>query len=228
MKTNRLLKIPFLLLLSICLFLPQVRVGSAGNVLLPEFPYFVRAVTNGQAGVVRGVYVPDVFAYRVIQQPQDEPGYVSQTDGVVTQFNAAAQYQVTGLLAHNFLAGASFFALNVGQEVRIVYGDGQVNYYVVDRVARFEALSPDSGVSDFIDLSTSIIYTAQEVFALFYQGEDHVTFQTCIQHGSVSSWGRLFVTAAPVSDHFLQQIPTFGLYATLGQGTSFPILVWLR
>ncbi len=82
-----------------------------GNGLTP-FPDFVTAVMDGQADVVRGVYAPGVLAFPVIQQAANDPGFVSETKGVVTQFGPPAHYNVVGLLAHNNLAGASFFQFN--------------------------------------------------------------------------------------------------------------------
>ena len=39
---------------------------------------------------------------------------------------------------------------------------------------------------------------------MFYDGDAHVTFQTCILQDGNSSWGRLFVTAIPVSPIYLR------------------------
>ena len=81
--------------------------------------------------MIQGVYVPGTLALRVMQQPAAEPESVPAMDGVATQFSPAVQSRVIGLLAHNDLAGASFSSLRIGQEVRIVYGDGRVEYYQV-------------------------------------------------------------------------------------------------
>src|SRR5512137_1911565 len=108
------------------LIIPLRFARAADGTSLPAFPDFIASVINGQAGVVRGVYVPGVLAYPVYQQAENDPGFVSEKDGVVTQFHLAAKNNVIGLLAHNTLAGASFSNLMVGQEVRIVYGDSKV------------------------------------------------------------------------------------------------------
>ena len=199
MKTKNSFKAIVLVVLLVGLLVPFLPVSAAEKVQLPAFTDFVTSVTNGQATIVRGVYVPGVMAYRVVTQSSDNPGYVSQAEGVVTQFGMAVQYKVIGLLAHNYLAGASFSNLSVGQEIRIIFGDGRVVYYTVNRVARFQALQPISGYSNFVDLSSNVTYTAQDIFTKFYQGGDHVTFQTCILRDGNSSWGRLFVTAVPSS-----------------------------
>lgn len=80
--------------------------------------------------MVRGVYVPEVLALLVQQQPAGDPGFVSSMEGIVTQFEYAAQSGVTGLIAHNYLSGELFFNLEIGQEVFIVYGDGSVLQYI--------------------------------------------------------------------------------------------------
>ena len=179
------------------LVVPLRSASAAGGKAFPAFSDFVAVVTDGQANVVRGVYVPGVLAMRVLQQPADDPGFVLPMGGVVTQFREAALNHVIGLLAHNDLAGVSFSNLKVGQEVRIIYGNGRVDYYVINRLARFQALPSGSEGENYVDLSSNITYTAQGIFSMFYDGKVHVTFQTCILYGGNSSWGRLFVTALP-------------------------------
>ena len=198
MKNNRVIKALTVFSLLICLVIPWNSTGAADGVILPSFADFVASVADGQQGVVRGVYVPEVLALRVVQQPAGDPGFVLQTDGIVTQFSAAAQHHVTGLLAHNNLAGALFSNLRIGQEIRIVYGDGRVGLFMVNRLSRFQADRPNSGIENYLDLDSNITYSTQDIFTKFYTGDAHVTFQTCIQMDGNSSWGRLFVTANPI------------------------------
>jgi hypothetical protein len=166
---------------------------------LPTSTAFAASVTNGQAEVVTGVYVPGVLALAVQQQPEDNSAYVTSELGVVTQFQTAASLGVIGLLAHNHLSGAQFFDLAIGQEVQIVNGDGSLRRYRVSDLARFQALDPYSPYSDFIDLSNGDPLSVGEVFSRVYTGEPHVTFQTCIENNGLSSWGRLFVIATPIN-----------------------------
>ena len=100
---------------------------------LPDFEQFVISVSDGNAGVVRGVYVPGLFAVKVLQQPDNNPGYVSPADGTITEFGLAKSYGNIGLLAHNYLTGASFSNLLPGQEIRIVYGNGEVELFCCQR-----------------------------------------------------------------------------------------------
>ncbi len=188
------------------IFLPLVVQGGtpvsqpdAPQPQLPSREAFIASVADGQPGVVRGVYVPGAFAFPVRQQPADNPVYVSAENGVVTQFAAAAALGVTGLLAHNYLAGADFFQLTEGQDVQIVNGDGTVKLYRVTGLYRYQALDPYSPYSSFVDLSTGETKPVGEVFNGVYGGSDHVTFQTCIENNGISSWGRLFVIATPVN-----------------------------
>lgn len=95
--------------------------------LLPKFREFLKAVENGESNVLHGVYIPDVLAFAIVQQPVGQAGYVSYNDNEITQFSMPSQFGNVGLLAHNELCGRYFSQLAVGQEVRLVYGDGKVN-----------------------------------------------------------------------------------------------------
>ena len=167
------------------------------EVILPDFQEFSASVQNGDANVLRGVYVPDVLATPVVQQPADNAGYVSSTDGVLTEFRLPSQFGNVGLLAHNALSGKFFFQLEVGQEVRLVYGNGKVEYFIIQKILRYQALQPNSPYSNFRDLSTDGNLTAEQVFRKVYTGDRHVTFQTCIAANGISTWGRIFVIATP-------------------------------
>jgi hypothetical protein len=167
------------------------------NEAFPAFSEFSKAVQNNQAGVLRGVYVSDVLALPIVQQPAGNAGYVSSNDGEITQFGMAAQFGNVGLLAHNNLSGRLFSKLAVGQEVRLVYGDGKVEYFVIKQISKYQALLPTSPYSSFRDLSNDENLTAEQLFNKVYRGDRHVTFQTCIEAKGNLSWGRLFVVAQP-------------------------------
>jgi hypothetical protein len=179
--------------------------GDNTETALPDYRSFVESIQNGQTGVLRGVYVDGVLALPIVQQPVGHPGFVSQNADEITQFNMAAEVGNVGLLAHNFLGGASFTNLTPGQEVRLIYGDGQVEYFTIDQVMQYQALQPYSPNSEFRDLETNITITAEELFRKVYRGERHVTFQTCIDANGNSSWGRLFIIAQPKLFPFVEQ-----------------------
>ena len=164
---------------------------------LPTFGDFSRSVQNGDAKVLRGVYVANVLALPIVQQPAGNAGYISSTDGIITQFNMAAQYGNVGLLAHNHLSGRLFSQLAAGQEVRLVYGDGKTEVFVISEIQRYQALQPTSPYSSFRNLDRDETLTAEKMFKRVYFGDRHVTFQTCINSDGNASWGRLFIIATP-------------------------------
>jgi hypothetical protein len=186
----------FLLFFPVLVF-PILPVKASGGEFLPSFSDFIATVSDGRSGVVSGVFVPGVLADKVTQQSVNNPGYVSSAAGIVTQFRMAVPYGVIGLLAHNALAGGKFSNLQIGQEVRLIYGDGKVETYTIRAINRYKAINSNSQVSSFIDLLTGKIYSAAQVFEKYYQGGDQVTFQTCIAQGEDLSWGRIFITATP-------------------------------
>lgn len=173
---------------------------------LPDFSSFVESVKDGNATALKGVFVPSVLSYPVIQQPVGNPGFVSQNASVVTQFSMASEVGNVGLLAHNHLAGKSFMNLNVGDEVRLVYGDGTVEYFIVTDTLEYQALQPYSPYSEFRDLETNQTLTAVDLFGKVYRGDRHVTFQVCIEANGIDAWGRLFVIAEPIPDPFIEQL----------------------
>jgi hypothetical protein len=164
----------------------------------PDFRDFIHQVQNGEADVLRGVYAPGVFALPVTQQPAQDPNYVSNRNGEATEFSLASQYGNVGLLAHNTLSGRSFSELAAGQEVRLVYGDGNIEYFVVTEVLKFQALQPKSTWSRFRPMNGAEELSAGQVFERVYSGDRHVTFQTCIRAYGDWNWGRLFVLAMPL------------------------------
>ena len=168
----------------------------------PDFADFLKRVENGKVDVLSGVYIPNVLALPVIQQPVGDDGYVSGRSDEATQFAMASEYGNIGLLAHNYLSGRLFSRLRVGEEVRLVYGDGKVEYFVITEVLRYQALEPNSTWSSFRNLDTQAVLSTEQMFTRAYAGERHVTFQTCIESNGNASWGRLFVIAVPKSLSF--------------------------
>ena len=188
----------FLLALFTSLFFnPSAAFALDNTQSLPDFKEFSKTVQNSEAGVLRGVYVPDVLALPIVQQPAGNAGYVSPTDGEITQFGMASQFGNVGLLAHNNLSGKFFSQLAVGQEVRLVYGNGKVENFVITEILQYQALQPTSPYSSFRDLGKNETLTAEQMFKRAYVGDRHVTFQTCIAGPGSQSWGRLFVIATP-------------------------------
>ena len=160
---------------------------------------FTERIKNDEADQLVGVYVQDLLTARIIQQPEGSPEFVSPRGNIVTQFRDATQYRSTGLLAHNYLAGAAFHSLQKGQLVQLIFGDGHIAEYVVEEALQYQALNPKSPTSDFIDLSSGERLSAAELFLMAYNHPGSVVFQTCINAEGNKSWGRLFVIANPTS-----------------------------
>ncbi len=165
---------------------------------VPYFSDFQFSLINGQKGILRGVFVDDLFAFRIVQQPTDDPLFVSSVRDVVTEFQAVKNLGNIGLLAHNYLAGRDFNSVKIGQTIRVIYGDGTTEVFVVTKIISFKAKQPSSPYSDFVNLSTGEVDTFDQVFETVYEGKHHLTLQTCIFNNGEPSWGRLFVIAGPV------------------------------
>ena len=200
-------KITLTLILSALLLFATVFRGGTVSALTPKsdvtqvsfFTKLVKQVRGEGKGELRGVYVPGLFSLPVVQQPADQPNYVSGNKGEVTQFSNASSFGNIGLLAHNTLSGELFSKLEVGMEAQLFFGDGEVENFTVVEILKFQALDPESPQSDFRSLDGRESLSAAELFTRVYSGESHVTFQTCIQKNGSPNWGRLFVIAVPVS-----------------------------
>lgn len=158
---------------------------------------FAVSVANGQAGVVRGVYVAGVLALPVVQQPAGAPYFVDMRPGYATQYGAAMLGGVTGLLADNLASGVLFYGLAPGQTVSIIYGDGAIRQYTITATLRYQALDPKNPYSNFVDLATGAQMSAGELFGLVYTGAGRLVLQTCLANDGIAAWGRLFVIATP-------------------------------
>lgn len=183
---------------------------------------FIDSVVNGNKDQVVGVYIDDVLALPVGQQPRNDAGFVTRRAGEITQFNMAEQYGTIGLLAHNDLAGAEFSDIPMDQSVAVIYGDGRLEYYTTKSVEKYQALSPTNTFSEFINLDGSNArITAGDLFSHVYGTGDRLVFQTCIEANGNGSWGRMFIIAEPapkktqpqISKPFtlFQQLTGFGL-----------------
>lgn len=157
---------------------------------------FVASLNKTDSTQLTGVFVKNVMAVKVVQQ--SSAAYVSSSSGTVTQFGMASQYGSIGLLAHNYLSGASFSKLSYGTEIILVLGDGSTKKYQVTAVKKYQALSPTDPYSDFVNLNNpDATLTSTDVFNETY-GSGGLVLQTCISKNGNSSWGRLFVIASPV------------------------------
>lgn len=166
---------------------------------LPSLQAFVSQIKSGQSGELVGVYIPEILAAKVTQQPDGNAEFVTPWQDFVTQFGIASKVGSTGLLAHNYLAGQTFSKLSKDQTFHLVYGNGATTPFVVTDVLQYQALEPNSTSSTFKDLVTGESLTAPELFKKVYDRPGMVIFQTCISANGNSSWGRLFIIAEPLS-----------------------------
>jgi len=181
--------------------LPTRNVHALNNypddVALLAMDIFIEQIKNGEAGELGGIYIPEILAARVVQQPSGMDAFISPWENVMTQFGMAAKFGSTGLLAHNYLAGRNFARLTEGQKFFLVYGDGQTSMFRVSEILRFQALEPYSTSSAFVDLKNDSTLTTTELFMKVYGRPGQVVLQTCIEADGNASWGRLFVIAEP-------------------------------
>lgn len=174
-----------------------MHVSASDGEGIPPMEEFVGEVTNGEPDDLRGVYAPGVMAYEVLPQPEDNPAFVTLEADAVTEFSMASKYETIGLLAHNYLAGEDFFMLEDGQLVHLVYGDGRTETFVIRQFMRYQALSPKSITSDFVDLESGEFLTATQLFLKVYNQPGKIVLQTCVYQEGDPSWGRLFIVAEP-------------------------------
>lgn len=177
----------------------NLQVPPSPTKYLPALEEFTASILNGDGSAVAGIYVPAEFAFQIVQQPERDPGFVSNAQDLVTEFRLANPYNTIGLLAHSHLAGIYFFSLAGNQPIIIIYGDGRLAHYTVTRTLTYRALSPNSTQSTFEDLQTPGMYlSAVELFDQTYgKPGKKLVLQTCIPKDGNSSWGRLFIIATP-------------------------------
>jgi len=193
---NQIVSAAILLVLAFALAIPTQAFAASP---VPSLPSFIENIKDGNANNLRGIYVEGVIAFPVVQQPYGNPGFVSTTDSVVTQFSMANEVGNLGLLAHNTLAGAAFPQLKIGDTIVLIYGDGHTHGFLVNDIQQYQATDPLSPYSYFKDLSSDTTLSALDLFNKVYRGDYHLTLQTCIDNQGNASWGRLFIIATPIS-----------------------------
>ena len=167
---------------------------------VPILTDFMASLDYSDPDQIVGVYVPGTFALPIVQQPASNPGFVSSSPNVATQFGLAADYGTLGFLAHNTLSGARFFDLSSGQTIFLIFGDGSISSFLVAENLSYQALTPNSPYSRFRDLDhQNEDLSSTDLFNRVYAEEGQVVFQTCIAANGDVNWGRYFVIAVPLS-----------------------------
>jgi len=183
----------FVALIIVFGILPPAPVQAAASTT--SLDTFAASLNKSDSSQLVGVFVKNVMAVKVV--PQSSATYVSTSSGTVTQFGMAGQYGSIGLLAHNYLSGASFSKLGSGTEIVLVYGDGSTKKYQVSAVKKYQALSPTDPYSNFVNVDNpDTTLSSTDVFNETY-GSGGLVLQTCISKNGNSSWGRLFIIASP-------------------------------
>jgi hypothetical protein len=184
---------------------------------------FVNTVSDGDRNTLVGIYVNNVMALPVGQQPDGNFGYVTREPDHLTQFGLARQYGTLGILAHNDLAGAHFNEIKVNSSIAAVYGDGHIEYYTVNDIQKYQALEPTSAFSNFVNLANPTEQlSAGDLFNRIYARGKRLVLQTCIAENNDPSWGRMFIIASPEASEagsFISQalrMPEFSVPAWAG------------
>lgn len=160
---------------------------------------FASQLPTAAAELPVGLFVSPDLAFPVVQQPANNPAYVSPADGELTHFGLAAGHGSTGLLAHNTAAGVYFDDLHIDQTLYLVHGNHHIQAYRITEIRRLRAVQPSSPYSDFIDLDQpGVRLSATDLFYQIYAAENRLVLQTCLEADGNPNWGRLFLIAEPV------------------------------
>jgi hypothetical protein len=164
----------------------------------PSLDSALQQFVTTSAATASQIDLAGAYNYSVVQQPKGNAGFVSTQADKLTQFSLAVKYGSQGYLAHNYLAGASFFNLVVGSQITVTYSDGHYTTYEVREIRHLQAVHPNSPTTSFLDLDhNNAKLTTKQVFLQTYGVKDHLVLQTCIAKGNEQSWGRLFIIATP-------------------------------
>ena len=148
-------------------------------------------LTNKKAKSVVSVSAGTLFTYPVSQSGNKAPS----SAGAVGQYAYAAGKGSYGFIAHNYLAGASFYGLTAGTEIIVTFSDGTTQSFVVQTARRYQATDPNDYSKPFIDGKGKQM-TTRQVFNQNYKS-GQVTFQTCISKDGSNTWGLVFIIAVP-------------------------------
>jgi len=157
---------------------------------------FSEALKKSDSSQLVGVYVNDIVALRVVQQASTYS--VSSMANTVTQFGLASNFGSIGLLAHNYLSGRYFSKLANGTKIILIFGDGSRKTYQVEKIMKYQALSPDDLDSDFVNLDNPSGTISGDQLINETYGTGELVLQTCIENNGNLTWGRLFIIASLV------------------------------
>jgi len=165
-----------------------------------QIEYLLETQINGNAAQVVGSIVEGMFISPVMQQPESDPTWISNTENSLTSFQNARLTGDIGLAAYSHQAGSKFFDLALGKTILIVMGDGTFLLYQVDSIMQFQAIEPGNPESAYIHPTTSEILTPTQLEQALYDGSGRLVFQTDISKDRIAHWGILVVTAVSIMD----------------------------
>ena len=143
---------------------------------ISEFAFEISS--NPSSASLSGIYVENILADRIVQQPIGNPGYVSNEEDTVTQFSMATHFGTIGILAHNTAAGAAFFELELDDVIYLVQSSGKLQSFIVKEIQEYQAIWPNNTYSDFFDLrDPSSLISAQTLFLIHTAGAEFSFFK---------------------------------------------------
>jgi hypothetical protein len=141
--------------------------------------------------------MPDSSAVSIISQPEGNDRYVSSQRDELTLYEPALQNGVTGLLAHNYLAGAQFYELTVGQILWVFYTPHKAQAYEITTATSYQRLRQPESSDTYVRLDNQQELSTAAVFGEYYSGDHRLVLQTCLEKEGDRSWGLFFVVAKP-------------------------------
>jgi hypothetical protein len=201
LKTRTKASIIFILLIFTIGFLPTP-VGALNiSSTLSESDELERAIDSDgeETSVLRELEIDNLTTLQIVQQPNGNINFVTPLPNYVTAFQTATEFGTIGLLAHNYLAGRYFFQVVPGQEIELTYSDNRTSRFVVTQIQQYQAISPNSPSSNFINLNTGKHLTASNLFKEIYTNQtERLVLQTCIYKDQNPTWGRMFIIAEQI------------------------------
>ena len=134
-----------------------------------------------------------------ITSQNGDPMAVTTDPGQVTLYETAYDAGVIGLLAHNYLAGESFYQLDPGE--RLYLGR---QAYQVREIIQYQVITP----YEFLDLATGELLTGEEAIqAVYLDRPGALVLQTCLERYGDPDWGLTFWVAYKTTSRQPSQMP---------------------
>jgi hypothetical protein len=163
---------------------------------------FVKEIEDGTE-FVRGVYIKNILALHIVQQPKHKNTDVTLIPGAVSQFRLAEEVGSIGLLGRSESVGKNFLKISKGEEVIVINGKGKTTTYKVSEILKFKAFEPDNPSSNFVQLDEDnkpikgTYINANNLFQKIYSARNNrLVLQTCFDRDE----GRIFFIAKKVEE----------------------------